>query len=400
MGRYSVILLVLGTVLAVWAGAYLAPSVKRDFLGGGVAEEALDQADFQAACVEVANGWRRQFEVRELEGDEEVQAALRRLVEGLGEGELVSLPQVFSHVQQFVPAASSLSASVSYAPDLEGLKKQLSEWDDIVIDEYDYLSTWLIVDGRRLGCVTVLAQKIPPFSLDRLAQGGGAFFNECSRCGDRHAVELRDLRRTIVLSCPGCKQEYDLIAYDSTGRYRRAPDFLDRFALPRAADSEEGSLEEVYRIWSAVREKCDYEYDGAASPNLTEERWQLPGETYASGRGDCEDTSILLADALISAGYPARVAIGRNRRVGEHAWCVVRVDGEQYLLETTGGKPTEAVIPKVSEEGEYYLPRQLFDREAIYFRTEVGDSADYWSDEAWARVVIGEEGGAAPVARR
>ncbi|MEM8956135.1 MAG: transglutaminase-like domain-containing protein [Verrucomicrobiota bacterium] len=360
----------------------------------------LDQSAFQAACVEVANGWRRRFQIGDLQGDADLQAALRTLADGLDAGERVSLPKVFDHVQRLIPEASSLSASVSYASDEEGLKLELSEWDDIVIAEYDYLSTWLIADGGHLACLTVLAQKIPPFSLDRLAAGGGVYHNECSRCGNRHAVELRDLRRTIVLSCPECEQEYDLIAFDSTGRYRRATSFFERFAIPNSTRDERGGLEEIYRIWSAIRERCDYEFDGAESPRLTEERWQLPSETYALGQGDCEDTSILLADALISAGYPARVAIGRNRTVGEHAWCVVKVAGEQYLLETTGGRPRREAIPKVSEAGEHYLPRQLFDREAIYFQTGLGYAGDYWSEDAWARVTFADHEEDSPMAKR
>jgi predicted transglutaminase-like cysteine proteinase len=157
----------------------------------------------------------------------------------------------------------------------------------------------------------------------------------------------------------------------------------------------------VYRIWSEIREKCDYEYDGSSGMHLNEERWQTPGETYAMGRGDCEDTSILLADALISAGYPAKVAIGRNSKVGEHAWCVVKVEGEQYLLETTGGKPSSKELPRVAEVGEHYVPRQLFDRDSVYFRKGEGRISDYWSEMGWDRIVFGEGGGqGVPVAKR
>ena len=134
---------------------------------------------------------------------------------------------------------------------------------------------------------------------------------------------------------------------------------------------------------------------------MNEERWQTAGETFAKGQGDCEDTSILLVDALLSAGYPAKVAIGRNRKVGEHAWCVVKVGGEEYLLETTGGKPSEKTIPRVSEVGGHYVPRQLFDRDSVYFRSSDGATGDYWSEAEWDRIIFGEGGpGGVPVAKR
>jgi hypothetical protein len=212
---------------------------------------------------------------------------------------------------------------------------------------------------------------------------------------------LKNMRRTIVLSCPHCEKEYDLIAYDSTGKYRRAPEFLDRFVLPKPARESDDALEEVYQIWTAIREKCHYEHDGKNGGQLNEERWQTPGETYAIGRGDCEDTSILLADALLSAGHEAKVAIGRNQKVGEHAWCVVKLNGEQYLLETTGGKPRDKALPRVSEVGKYYVPRQLFDRDSVYFRRGEGDVHDYWSDVAWDRIDMEEAfASAAPVVTR
>lgn len=61
------------------------------------------------------------------------------------------------------------------------------------------------------------------------------------------------------------------------------------------------------------------------------EFWQLPEETLARGKGDCEDGAILICSLCLNAGVPAymvRVAgglvrVGQGAAEGGHGWCSV-----------------------------------------------------------------------------
>jgi len=63
-------------------------------------------------------------------------------------------------------------------------------------------------------------------------------------------------------------------------------------------------------------------YDGSDPA----ERWQVPSETYARRRGDCEDLAAWRAAELRLAGEPARVVVYRSRPGVLHA-VVRRADG-------------------------------------------------------------------------
>lgn len=85
--------------------------------------------------------------------------------------------------------------------------------------------------------------------------------------------------------------------------------------------------------------------------------WQLPEETLALLRGDCEDRATLLASALVAAGispYNVRVALGHVTVEGHskkptrhaHAWVVYRSEaGAWTLLEPV---PVESQRPEVT----------------------------------------------------
>jgi transglutaminase-like putative cysteine protease len=57
-----------------------------------------------------------------------------------------------------------------------------------------------------------------------------------------------------------------------------------------------------------------------------QERWQLPSETMARGRGDCEDLATWRAAELRLRGEPARVVVRRTGPRVLHA-VVMRADG-------------------------------------------------------------------------
>ncbi len=67
------------------------------------------------------------------------------------------------------------------------------------------------------------------------------------------------------------------------------------------------------------------------------DRWSAPLETFATGRGDCEDYAIAKYAALTAAGVPAqdvKLIIVRNTAADEdHAIVAVRTDGEWTILD-------------------------------------------------------------------
>ena len=138
---------------------------------------------------------------------------------------------------------------------------------------------------------------------------------------------------------------------------------------------------------------CNYRHDRFGGKDSddesTDEIWRFGQETYRARYGDCEDTSILLAEWLGSRGFDVRVAVGENATVGAHAWCVVNLDGVQYLLETTNANPDLRRPPLVSDYADEYKPAQLFDRNNIYFvkrRATGRPEQDYWAETIWNAV--------------
>ena len=209
------------------------------------------------------------------------------------------------------------------------------------ISDFNRLTTGVFSSGRKLGALGVMSRRIPRFTLDAANSHGGKFFNECPHCQKIHALALDRKSRTLILSCPECDRPFDVLAADTLGKIRRATDFMSGFKIPlspamQAAQSDE---EKTLAIWQEMANRCTYELDQKRVD--AREAWKRPEETWKEKAGDCEDTSILLADALISAGINARVAIGWNGNIGQHAWCVVRIKDRQYVLESTFEGPVD-----------------------------------------------------------
>lgn len=92
--------------------------------------------------------------------------------------------------------------------------------------------------------------------------------------------------------------------------------------------------------------------------------WLTSEETFKTGRGDCEDHAILLADWLQSMGYDARVAFGKMNN-GGHAWVVLFEGGHTYLLEATA-KYVRKVFPFAASLPQY-RPEAMFNDRYIWF---------------------------------
>ncbi len=236
----------------------------------------------------------------------------------------------------------------------------------------------LVLTGRRL-------QDLTPELLTE--QKTDTFFSTCPHCNFQHACKILLDQRGINLECPSCKLSYGVLAADEQGKFRYVNEFLTGYSPPAHFSYETNALHQMYTIWSAVVSHCKYVKDSSRL-NSKRDTWQTALETQIRMHGDCEDSSIFLADWLITRGYQVRVALGHYGDMGGHAWCVAKVDGVDYLLESTEGPPDANKPPYVSDVGARYVPDTLFDRDAIFVRAKPKDrfNGDYWSSKNWIKV--------------
>ncbi len=333
-----------------------------------------------------ANEVRSQFGISTLGRDGEIEAFLVGCLEAEEAPERSELNVIFDRLQQRYPGAQYLAANLVTAGSREELVGQLCDWDELGHPEFHDLSLAVVALGRRMTALAVLSRRIPRFDLAVANESGGRFYNVCPHDGSIHALELDRKTKTLILSCPDCERPYDVLAADSEGRMRRAVDFFTEFQLPRVSASL-SPKEQVLAIWRKVAARCRYEHDHAGHDQT--EVWKTSDETWFSREGDCEDTSILLVDVLISAGFEARVAIGWNGNIGQHAWVVVDLEGAEYVIESTiQEQPELHDFMPVAEAAPFYRPEQLFDRDYLYYHEEEsgGEAAHYFADGVWKRI--------------
>lgn len=351
------------------------------------------QRGFRSDTMARVNRLRLSAGVGEVRGDEAIQGFLGEWIGGHPRPRDVELDEVFDALQGQFPGAQYLAANLVTSSNREDLLGKLAGWTAVASPDFDSVNTAVFKAGRGLGALAVMSRRIPEFSLHAANEQGGRFHNRCPHCGVIHALELDRDSRTLILSCPHCDLPFDVLAVGTRGKMRRAPDFFEGFTLPPERRAEAGGSAEarILSLWRRVAGHCQYELDQDRLPGGEGDRevWKMPSETWGEAAGDCEDTSILLADLLIGAGFEARVAIGWNGNIGQHAWVVVRAGERQYLLETTLQKeigPED--LAEVSSVSAFYQPEQLFDDERIYYTTARPDrfGKDYFSETLWKPV--------------
>lgn len=114
------------------------------------------------------------------------------------------------------------------------------------------------------------------------------------------------------------------------------------------AGTEAGSLDARVRYcWQFVADNICY-VDERRLPKAkgATDIWQFPAETLATGSGDCEDCSFLLASLMIASGIPEdniRVVIGQLIRAGQptqaHAWIVYQDEGGTWRVIESTSRP-------------------------------------------------------------
>ncbi len=67
--------------------------------------------------------------------------------------------------------------------------------------------------------------------------------------------------------------------------------------------------------------------------------WQTPKETFERCSGNCVDLSIYFKDELDKEGIESQLAVGKleRRSKNRHMWIQAFLDGEEYVIECTGG---------------------------------------------------------------
>jgi len=347
------------------------------------------QRGFRSDAMARINQLRLAGKMDRVAGDEELQSLLLDHVSHHPHPVDLQLDGVFDAVQDHFPGAQYLAANLITSKDREALLAQLAQWTAAANPEFDTINTAVFRAGGKLGVLGVMSRRIPAFTLSEANSRGGRFFNRCPHCGEVHALEIERGGRTLILSCPYCDRPFDILAADTSGAIRRAPAFLEGFELPETSGTGKTPEQRIVALWRQVADRCDYQLDQDRSNER--EVWKEPRETWNERAGDCEDTAILLADVLLSAGFEARVAIGWNGNIGQHAWVVVRAGGRQYVIESTlQSDITEDSLAAVEEAAPFYQPEQLFDREHLYYTMARPERfrEDYFSRELWRAVEV------------
>lgn len=349
---------------------------------------SIDQRQFLAESLGLVNQHRQQTGVAELEPDTELQEWLGKRTLRVARGGQDAADQLLTDLQEVAPGVNAAAVNLLYGTDSEELSSLLSSWRECAQEsEFTHFTTTLFHDEskRSLACLALATQQLPRFTPALLNEGRDTFYNVCEICEKPHAGRVGRSSRAIVLKCPHCESQFDLLARDMEGKYQRVTQFLSEVDPPKAPATLRKGLPEIIFIWEQILDNYRYTKDivGVSGPK---DAWQASRDTVRYGNGDCEDTSILLADWLVASGYEARVAIGTTEQEEGHAWCVVRHDGEEYILESTAAEPDISNPPLVSSIGREYHPTYLFDRQKIYFRRHEGWTPDYWTDRTWQSV--------------
>ncbi len=344
------------------------------------------QRGFRSDVMANINAVREPMGAELVRGDEPLQAFVNELISQNEDPENLSLETVFNTVQERFPGAQYLAANLVTASGRDNLVSRISGWTAIGNPDFNVVNTAVFKSKRGIGALSVLSRRIPRFSLQAANQDGGRFYNRCPHCDEIHALELDRDSRTIILSCPYCDLPFDVLASDTANTIHRATEFFEGFDLERGdvALTSLSDEERILNIWKQVADQCEYQLDQELGD--VREVWKRPSETWTTQAGDCEDTAILLTDALITAGFDARVAIGWNGNIGQHAWVAVKTEKGEYVLESTLQKELGMEdLVDVEIASAFYQPEQLFDQDHLYYTTARPENftKDYFSDTLW-----------------
>ena len=312
------------------------------------------------------------------------------LTDHAAELDLNELNQLTEQIKKQHPRYQRIVTCTASNGNLQSLLGEFHDFSTSVEKDMTHIAIHLVRLKAGLGYqgLVVTGKKMEDFTPEGLSAGqSDTFFTTCPHCNYQHACKVVTDQRGINLECPKCGLSYGVLAADERGHFKYVNEFLTGYSPPAHFPFDTNPLHQMYTIWSAVVSHCSYTKDTTRT-NRKRDSWQTALETQTRMRGDCEDSSVFLADWLLSRGFQVRVALGHYGDMGGHAWCIARIDGIDYLLESTEGPPDPSKPPYVSDVGARYVPDTLFDRDAIYVRAKPKErfDGDYWSPKTWIRV--------------
>jgi hypothetical protein len=343
------------------------------------------ETESQLAAIVQSN--RHEVGQKMLQTDPELHNWLAQRLEK--EGGRVNLQTLANEIQDSCPRYLKLSSTALQSATLKGLSDQVAQWHEVQDEDFTHLTAVARTRSAGLGfeCVMFAGQRLGDLVPELIGHGRDQFFSVCPLCGHGQTGLVLARKRTVFLECPDCHRTYAVIAVDLHGTFHFVSSYLKSYAPVAHFPKNLTRVQEMLRIWDEVIHTVDYLPDSADGIE-DNDAWQFAEETQKLGTGDCEDSSIYLADWLISRGFEVRVAVGHYGEVGGHAWVMCRVDGNVYLLEATNSHANVSHPPLASEVGARYVPEAMFDRESLYVKRFPSQpwNGDYWSPRQWVRV--------------
>ncbi len=390
-GKTLVWLVMLGGLASAWFAGTHADAVRsvRNWAQSRITgtDPSYTERQFEQDLVDRINFVRRNSKRAPVQVDGELQQWLTKASDQIKSDELDSAVKL---VQREQPRYFELSVSSASSSRLSELAEKFAEIAAGSSPNSHHMAVLTRPQPRGYGyeAVLVMGQRLENFSPEALsAKTSDTFFSRCPHCKASSVIKVSFAQRGLNLECTKCGLDYGVVSPDERGCFRYVNEFLTGYHPPTYYAADSSKLHEMFTIWSAV--VSSYVYTKDTSPSMpNRDSWQTALETMVRGKGDCEDSSILLADWLISRGFDVRVALGRYGDIGQHAWCVVRIDNVDYLLESTEGPPNIDKLPFVNEVGARYVPETLFDRDNIYVRSKPRERFDgnYWASKSWLKV--------------
>jgi hypothetical protein len=170
----------------------------------------------------------------------------------------------------------------------------------------------------------------------------------CNWAGDTIVRDTVMWDKRAVLGFPGVYIPTDIREWFSCTDNEVIRRAIQEMGLPEARSA--GTFDaRAWKIWKYVAESVQYIEDKASFG--LDDFWLFPEETLTLHKGDCEDSSFLLASLLLSSGisdHCVRVVLGKivsAEVMSGHAWVVYQSEnGVWCLLESTLDSIPERLI--------------------------------------------------------
>jgi predicted transglutaminase-like cysteine proteinase len=347
----------------------------------------FESGEVEGRLASQVNDSRQKVQQGKLERDDDLRLWIDQQLE---KNAVKDLQGFTESAQARFPRYSRLAVCNLQSLSLGEMMQKTADWTKHTENKFTHLAIVARKRPARLGfeCVIVAGRRLEDFRPEDLVIGHDQFYVTCPLCHHSQTCEVPPLMRTISLECPNCRRPYAMLAVDTKGRYHYVNEYLTGYCPPAHFPAGISRLNEMLLIWDSVIHAVRYLPD-SADGNEQNDAWQTAPETQQLGTGDCEDSSIYLADWLIARGFEARVALGHLAERGGHAWVVVRLEGNTYLLEATNPDANTSRPPLLSDVGSRYVPDASLDREGFYVRTQPSATwdGDYWTNGKWQYVI-------------